>query len=99
MPVGRWTVERLMEAGFKALVGSVEDSYGNAMVESINSLYKSEVIYKDSRCWCSLEEVELATLKWIDWFNNRRLLESIGDIPPAEYEQMFYHSPESCKAV
>jgi len=69
------------------------------MAESINSLYKAEVIYKDSRSWRSLEEVKLATLKWVDWFNNRRSQEPIGDIPPAEFEQMFYHSPESSKAA
>jgi len=91
--------ERLVEEGFKASVGTVGDSYDNAMAESINSLYKAEVIYKDARSWRSLEEVELETLKWVDWFNNRRLLRPLGDIPPAEYEQMFYHSPESSKAA
>lgn len=91
--------DRLMEAGFKASVGSVGDSYDNAMAESINSLYKAEVIYRDSRSWRNLEEVEIATLKWVDWFNNRRLLEPISDIPPAEFEQMFYHSPESRKVA
>ena len=87
--------ERLIEEGFKASVGSVGDSYDNAMAESINALYKAEVIYKNGRSWRTLEEVEIATLKWVDWFNNRRLLRPIGDMPPAEGEQMFYHSPES----
>ena len=69
--------DRLMEAGFKASVGSVGDSYDNAMAESINSLYKAEVIYKDGP-WRGLEDVERETLTWIDWFNNRRILQPIG---------------------
>jgi len=88
---------RLMEAGFKASVGSVGDSYDNAMAESINSLYKSEVIYKDGP-WRGLDDVERETLIWVDWFNNRRILEPIGDIPPAEYELMYYQNPELRKA-
>ena len=89
--------DRLMEAGFKASVGSVGDSYDNAMAESINSLYKAEVIYKDGP-WRGLEDVERETLTWVDWFNNRRILQPIGDIPPAEYELMYYQSPELRKA-
>ncbi len=81
--------ERLSEAGFTASVGSVGDSYDNALAETINGLYKAEVIYKDGP-WRGLEQVELATLDWVDWFNNRRLLSSIGDIPPAEYEENYY---------
>jgi putative transposase len=61
----------------------------NALAETINGLYKAEVIYKDGP-WRGLEQVELATLDWVDWFNNRRLLSSIGDIPPAEYEENYY---------
>jgi len=80
--------ERLMEAGFNASVGSVGDSYDNAMAESINSLYKAEVIYKEDS-WRGWEAVERATFTWVDWFNNRRLLEPIGDMPPAEYELMY----------
>lgn len=81
--------DRLSEAGFTASVGSVGDSYDNALAETINGLYKAEVIYKDGP-WRGLEQVELATLDWVDWFNNRRLLSSIGDIPPAEYEENYY---------
>ena len=88
--------DRLMEAGFKASVGSVGDSYDNAMAESVNSLYKTEVIYKDGP-WCGLEDVERETLTWVDWFNNRRILQPIGDMPPAEYELMYYQ-PELRKA-
>jgi transposase InsO family protein len=81
--------ERLAEAGIEPSVGSVGDSYDNALAETINGLYKTEVI---RRCgpWRSLEAVELATLEWVDWFNNRRLLEPIGNIPPAEAEARFY---------
>ena len=81
--------ERLVEAGIEPSVGSVGDSYDNALAETINGLYKTEVI---RRCgpWRSLEAVELATLEWVDWFNNRRLLEPIGNIPPAEAEARYY---------
>jgi putative transposase len=81
--------ERLTEAGIEPSVGSVGDSYDNALAETINGLYKTEVI---RRCgpWRSLEAVEFATLEWVDWFNNRRLLEPIGNIPPAEAEARFY---------
>ena len=81
--------ERLAEAGIESSVGSVGDSYDNALAETINGLYKAEVIYK-RRSWRSHAEVELATLEWVDWFNNRRLLGPIGDIPPAEAERMFW---------
>jgi transposase InsO family protein len=81
--------ERLAEAGIESSVGSVGDSYDNALAETINGLYKAEVIYK-RRSWRSHSEVELATLEWVDWFNNRRLLGPIGDIPPAEAERMFW---------
>jgi len=90
--------ERLMEAGFNASVGSVGDSYDNAMAESINSLYKAEVIHKDGP-WRGLDDVERATLTWVDWFNNRRILEPIGDIPPAEYELLYYQAPELSEAA
>ena len=81
--------ERLAEAGIAPSVGSVGDSYDNALAETINGLYKTEVI---RRCgpWRSLEAVELATLEWVDWFNNRRLLEPIGNISPAEAEARYY---------
>ena len=81
--------ECLSEAGFNASVGSVGDSYDNALAETINGLYKTEVIHKD-RSWKGLEQVELGTLDWVDWFNNRRLLEPIGDIPSVEYEENYY---------
>ena len=80
--------ERLAGAGIEASVGSVGDSYGNALAETINGLYKTEVIHRQS--WKSREAVELETLKWVDWFNHRRLLEPIGNIPPAEAEQRYY---------
>ncbi len=86
-----------MEAGFRASIGSVGDSYDNAIAESINSLYKSEAIHKDGP-WRGLDDVERETLSWVSWFNNRRILEPIGDIPPAEYELMSYQNPELRKA-
>ena len=85
--------ERLAEAGIEPSVGSVGDSYDNALAETINGLYKTEVIRRRGP-WRSLEDVEFATLEWVDWFNNRRLLEPIGNIPPAEYEQAYYQSLE-----
>jgi transposase InsO family protein len=86
--------ERLAEAGIEPSVGSVGDSYDNALAETINGLYKAEVIWPNGP-WRNLEEVEFATLEWVDWFNNRRLLEPIGDIPPAEFEAMYYARQES----
>jgi putative transposase len=71
-----------------ALVGSVSDSYNNALAETINGLYKAEVIYRRGS-WRSFEPVEFASLEWVDWFNNRRILEPIGNIPPAEAEQRY----------
>src|SRR4051794_36434785 len=86
--------ERLAEAGIEPSVGSVGDSYDNALAESINGLYKTEVI---RRCgpWRSLEAVEFATLEWVEWFNNRRLLEPIGNMPPAEAEARYYADLET----
>ena len=86
--------ERLAEAGIEPSVGSVGDSYDNALAETINGLYKTEVIRRRGP-WRGLEDVEFATLEWVDWFNNRRLLEPIGNIPPAEYEQAYYQSLEA----
>jgi len=83
--------ERLAEAGIEPSVGSVGDSYDNALAETINGLYKAEVIHRRGP-WRSFEAVEYATLEWVDWFNNRRLLEPIGNIPPAEAEQRYYAS-------
>jgi putative transposase len=81
--------ERLAEAGIEPSVGSVGDSYDNALAETINGLYKAEVIHRRGP-WRSFEAVEYATLEWVDWFNNRRLLEPIGNIPPAEAEANYY---------
>jgi transposase InsO family protein len=81
--------ERLAEAGLEPSAGSVGDSYDNALAETINGLYKAEVIHRRSP-WRSMEAVEYATLEWVDWFNNRRLLEPIGNIPPAEAEAAYY---------
>lgn len=80
--------ERLAEAGIEPSAGSVGDSYDNALAETINGLYKAEVIHRQS--WKSREAVELATLAWVDWFNHRRLLAPIGNIPPAEAEEAYY---------
>ncbi len=81
--------ERLAEAGIESSVGSVGDSYDNALAETVIGLYKTEVIHRGSP-WRHAEQVEFATLTWVDWFNNRRLLEPIGHIPPAEYEEQYY---------
>ncbi|HBY3957845.1 TPA: IS3 family transposase [Klebsiella quasipneumoniae] len=82
--------QRLKDAELLASTGSTGDSYDNAMAESINGLYKAEVIHRKS--WKNRAEVELATLAWVDWYNNRRLLERLGHIPPAEAEQAYYAS-------
>jgi len=90
--------ERLAEAGIEPSVGSVGDSYDNALAETINGLYKAEVIHRQS--WKSREAVELATLTWVDWFNHRRLLGPIGNVPPAEAEAAYYQQlDESAKAA
>lgn len=90
--------ERLAEAGIERSVGSVGDSYDNALAETINGLFKTEVI---RRCgpWRNIDEVEFAVLEWVDWFNNRRLLEPLGYVPPAEYEAVYYRSQETPAAV
>ncbi len=81
--------ERLGEAGVEPSVGSRGDSYDNALAETINGLYKTELIYKRGP-WKNRESVELATLEWVSWFNHQRLLEPIGYIPPAEAEAQYY---------
>jgi putative transposase len=86
--------ERLAEAGVERSVGSVGDSYDNALAETVIGLFKTEVI-RHKGPWRSIDAVEFATLGWVDWFNNRRLLEPIGYVPPAEYEQAWYRSQES----
>ena len=86
--------ERLAEAGIEPSVGSVGDSYDNALAETINGLFKAEVIRRRGP-WPCLEAVEFATLDWVDWFNHRRLLEPIGNIPPAEAEARYYEQTET----
>ena len=86
--VDRYT-ERLIEANIEASVGSVGDSYDNALAETINGLYKTEIV-RHSGPWRNIGDVEFAALEWVDWFNNRRLLEPIGNIPPAEFEMAYY---------
>jgi transposase InsO family protein len=83
--------ERLAEAGAEPSVGSVGNSYDNALAETIIGLYKTEMIHRRGP-WRHLEAVEYATLEWVDWFNHRRLLEPIGNVPPAEFEATYYHS-------
>ena len=80
--------ERLAEAGIEPSVGSVGGSYDNALAETVIGLFKTEVIHRRGP-WRSFEAVEFATLEWVDWFNNRRLLEPIGNIPPAEAEAAY----------
>ena len=86
--------ERLAEAGIQSSVGSRGDSYDNALAESIIGLYKTEVIRRAGP-WRDLQAVEFATLEWVDWFDNRRLLTPIGDVPPVEFEQAYYRRHES----
>ena len=85
--------ERLQEAGIEPSVGSVGDSYDNALAETINGLYKTEVIRQQGP-WRNIEDVEFATLTWVDWFNNRRLFAPIGNVPPMEKEIEYYQQLE-----
>ena len=86
--------ERLDEAGAVASVGSKGDSYDNALAESFNSLFKSELIYRKGP-WRNVEHVEWATLNYVDWFNNRRIHESLGYVPPVEFEADYHGTNES----
>jgi len=86
--------ERLVEAGIEPSVGSVGDSYDNALAETIIGLYKTEVIHQLGP-WRNVDHVEFETLDWVDWFNNRRLLEPIGYIPPTEFEELYYQSQQA----
>jgi putative transposase len=86
--------ERLAEAGIEPSVGSVGDSYDNALAETIIGLYKTEVIHQLGP-WRNVDHVEFETLDWVDWFNNRRLLEPIGNVPPAEFEELHYQNQEA----
>jgi putative transposase len=90
--------ERLAEAGAVCSVGSRGDSYDNALAEAVNGLYKAEVIRK-SGPWRSLEQVELATAEWVDWWNYTRLHGAIGDMPPAEYETLYYPQRDAAAAA
>ena len=86
--------ERLAEAGIAPSVGSRGDSYDNAMAESALGLFKTEIIRRRGP-WRSLEDVEFATLEWVAWFNTSRLLEPIGHLPPAEYEEAYYRRQDT----
>ena len=90
--------ERLGEAGIEPSVGSKGDSYDNALAETINGLYKAELIHRRAP-WKTKESVELATLEWVSWFNNQRLMESLGYIPPAEAEANYYRQHERYAAI
>ena len=91
--------ERLQAAQLTASVGTTGDSYDNALAETVNGLYKTEVIHHQ-KPWRRMVDVELATLNWVDWFNNRRLLSSIGYVPPAEFEMAYYRQlKESAKVA
>jgi transposase InsO family protein len=89
--------ERLAEAGIEPSVGSIGDSYDNALAESVIGLFKTEII-RQRGPWRSIEDVEFSTLEWVDWFNTRRILEPIGNIPPVEFEAT-YHQAQQTTAV
>ena len=89
--------ERLAEAGIEPSVGSRGDSYDNALAETVIGLYKTEVIRREGP-WRGLEEVEFATLDWVHWYNNQRLLEPIGYMPPIEHEIIYYQEQQTCPA-
>jgi transposase InsO family protein len=90
--------DRLTDAGVEPSVGTTGDSYDNALAETIIGLYKAEVIHHRGP-WRNIDEVEYATLEWVDWFNNRRLLEPIGNIPPVEFETAYYRQTEESAIV
>jgi len=90
--------DRLADVGIDPSVGSVGDSYDNALAETINGLYKTELI-RQKGPWRGIEAVEFATLEWVDWYNNRRLMEAIGNVPPAELETEYYEQQRSAKAA
>ena len=90
--------ERLAEAGLQSTVGSLGDSYDNSLADTINGLYKTELIHKRGP-WRTADEMEYATLEWVDWFNNHRLLEPIGNISPAELELAYYRQLEESAMV
>ena len=86
--------ERLAELGAQPSVGSVGDSYDNALAETVNGLYKTEVIRRRGP-WRNVDEVELATLEWVHWFNTQRLHGALGNIPPEEFEAAFYAAQQT----
>jgi len=90
--------ERLMQAGVEPSVGSTGDSYDNALAETINGLYKTELVRKKGP-WKTVEALEWETLNWVHWFNQTRLLEPIGHIPPAEFEALYECSQQECLTV
>lgn len=90
--------ERLVEIGATPSIGTVGDSYDNALAETINGLYKTELIRKQGP-WRTVDQVELATLQWVHWFNHERLHSALGDIPPVEFEQAFHHGQEPPELV
>jgi len=90
--------ERLAEAGIERSVGSVGDSYDNALAESVIGLFKTEVIWRQGP-WRGIDPVEFAVLTWVDWFNTRRLLESLDYVPPMEYEAAYYQTQSTPAAV
>ncbi len=92
-PSIRYT-ERLSEAGIEPSVGSIGDSYDNALAESVIGLFKTEVI-RQGGPWRGLEDVEFATLEWLSWYNGQRLLEPLGYVPPAEFEAIYYQRQQT----
>jgi putative transposase len=90
--------ERLAEAGAVTSVGSRGDSYDHALAETIIGLYKTELI-RQRGPWKDIDQVEYATLEWVDWFNHRRLLEPIGHVPPAEFEATYHRREDSCRTA
>ncbi len=90
--------ERLAELGAVPSIGSIGDSYDNALTEATNSLYKSELIRQQGP-WRGVDDVELATLGWVHWFNQERLHGTLNDIPPAEFEAAYHHHQETSQPV
>ncbi len=93
--------ERLAEVGAVPSIGTVGDSYDNALAETVNGYYKAELIRGPVRArpWRTVEDVELATLGWDDWHNHRRLHGYLGDVPPSEFEKTFYDTQQGTKAL
>ncbi len=85
--------DQLAEAGVERSIGSIGDSYDNALADSVIGLYMTELIRKRGP-WHNVDDVEIATLEYVDWFDNRRLMGPIGDVPPAEFEQDYYRGQE-----